>query len=92
MRKIFVSACVRREFSMFSPYNIMNSILRLLISFPSVFISNLTLIEIHQHIFGVSKTTCNGPGVRGEATPVKVWTCPEVSSRLRLPDFKTNSI
>jgi len=27
--------------------------------------------------------------VKGKAVPLQAWTGPEVSSRLRLPDFKT---
>jgi hypothetical protein len=27
--------------------------------------------------------------VKGKAIPLQVWTCPEVSRRLRLPDFNT---
>jgi hypothetical protein len=30
--------------------------------------------------------------VKGKATPLQAWTGPEVSRRLRLPDFKTIGI
>jgi len=29
------------------------------------------------------------PGSKGKVIPVQVWTDPEASRRLRLPDFKT---
>jgi hypothetical protein len=35
---------------------------------------------------GLRKTNVN---VLGKAIPVQVWTGPEASRRLRLPDFKT---
>jgi len=46
--------------------------------------------ESYTFIFQIIYKTQNviGKG-KGKATPLQAWTSPEVSRRLRLPDFKT---
>ena len=38
---------------------------------------------------GENKSSVSVYGAYGEAIPLNCWTRPEVSRRLRLPDFKT---
>ena len=48
---------------------------------------NTDLMIIHDFVFDVNIVT----GIGSKAIPLQVWTGPEGSRRLRLPDFKTIS-
>jgi len=46
-------------------------------------------VTIHYNIFSVPALLSSDVTKKGKAIPLQVWTGPEVSRNLRLPDFKT---